>query len=50
MRTNHFDEPVAATYDDDEAVMFDPALLDRTVDVLTSLADGGPVLELGIGT
>jgi SAM-dependent methyltransferase len=47
---DYFDEPVAATYDADEAEMFAAAVLDRTVDVLASLADGGPVLELGIGT
>lgn len=50
MPRDFFDEPVAATYDVDEAEMFEPAVLERTVDVLASLADGGPVLELGIGT
>jgi cyclopropane fatty-acyl-phospholipid synthase-like methyltransferase len=30
--------------------MFDPALLETTVDFLASLADGGAALEFGIGT
>src|SRR5262245_55009146 len=30
--------------------MFDPAVLDPTVDFLAELARGGPALELGIGT
>lgn len=50
MAANYFDEPVASSYDDDTRVMFDPALLDATVGFLAGLADGGPALELGIGT
>jgi hypothetical protein len=46
----HFDERVAATYDEDEAGMFDPDLLGSTVDRLAELADGGPALEFAIGT
>jgi SAM-dependent methyltransferase len=49
--TNYFDEPVAARYDDGCADMFEPAVLDPTVDLLGTLAgDGGSALELGIGT
>lgn len=46
MPHNYFDEPVAATYDDDT----DPDEVRAIVDVLAELADGGPVLELAIGT
>ncbi|MDQ3672437.1 MAG: methyltransferase domain-containing protein [Actinomycetota bacterium] len=45
----YFDEPVAARYDDD-AEMFDPAVVDPVVDFLVALAGGGRALELGIGT
>jgi SAM-dependent methyltransferase len=46
----HFDEPVAARYDESEAEMFDPAVVDPVVDVLVELAGNGRALELGIGT
>jgi SAM-dependent methyltransferase len=46
----HFDEPVAATYDEDSDAMFAPAVVNPTVDFLAALADGGRALELGIGT
>jgi SAM-dependent methyltransferase len=46
----YFDERVAATYDESEADMFDPAVLEPTVDFLARLAAGGRALELGIGT
>jgi SAM-dependent methyltransferase len=45
----YFDERVAATYDDD-AELFDPAVVDPVVDFLAELAGGGRALELGIGT
>ena len=45
-----FDESLAATYDADSAFMFDPAVLDPTVDFLSALADGGAALEFGVGT
>jgi hypothetical protein len=48
--TDHFDEPVAATYDVDSATMFDPSVLGPAVDLLADLAGPGPALELGIGT
>jgi len=46
----HFDERVAATYDENSSAMFDPAVLGPTVDLLADLAEGGPVLEFAIGT
>jgi SAM-dependent methyltransferase len=45
----YFGERVAATYDE-TSDMFEPGLVDATVDVLAALADGGRALELGIGT
>ena len=45
-----FDERVAARYDEDEADMFEPQIVEPAVDVLVELADGGRALELGIGT
>jgi hypothetical protein len=50
MPRDYFDEPVAAHYDDPTSEMFAPSLIDRTVDLLAELADGGAALELGIGT
>ena len=50
MTHDHFDEPVAARYDESSAAMFDPAVLDPAVDFLAALAGDGPALELGIGT
>ncbi|GGU62292.1 methyltransferase [Streptomyces albospinus] len=46
----HFGEPVAATYDETSADMFEPGVVGPTVDVLAGLAGGGRALELGIGT
>jgi SAM-dependent methyltransferase len=40
----------AETYDASSASMFDPAVLDPTVDLLAELADNGPALEFAIGT
>ena len=50
MPEDWFGENVAATYDDDESVMFEPATIDATVDLLAALAGDGPALELAIGT
>ena len=50
MREIHFDETIAATYDEDSPEMFAPELLDATVDVLAGLAGEGRALELAIGT
>ncbi len=47
---DHFDEPVAARYDDGLGDMGAPQVVERTVDRLVELADGGPVLEFAIGT
>ena len=41
---------MAARYDDSESEMFDPALVEATVDFLAGLAGDGRALELGIGT
>jgi SAM-dependent methyltransferase len=46
----YFDEPIAASYDDDSAEMFDPAILEPVVDFLAGIAGSGRALELGIGT
>ncbi len=46
----YFDERVAATDDESSADMFDPAVVEPTVDILAELAGGGRALELGIGT
>lgn len=45
-----FGESVAATYDDSTGEEFDPAVIETTVGLLAELADGGPALELAIGT
>ena len=45
----YFGERVAARYDDD-AEIFDPAVVDPVVDLLVELAGNGGALELGIGT
>jgi len=48
---NHFDEPVAATYDDDdEGGMFSPEAIDPAVDFLAALAGDGAALEFAVGT
>lgn len=47
---DYFEEPVASSYDEDEAEMFDPAVLDPAVDFLAGLAGTGRALELAIGT
>jgi SAM-dependent methyltransferase len=47
---NFFGERVAEAYDDDESEMFDPAVIESTVDFLAGLAGHGAALELAIGT
>jgi SAM-dependent methyltransferase len=49
-RENYFGEGVAEHYDDSSSEMFDPAVIEPTVDFLASLAGDGTALELGIGT
>ena len=46
----YFDEPVAARYDEAEAEMFDPAVVEPAVSFLAELVGDGRALELGIGT
>ncbi len=41
---------LAEVYDAASGSMFDPAVLEPTVDLLVELAGGGPALELAIGT
>jgi SAM-dependent methyltransferase len=50
MPDDHFGERVAARYDESSADMFEPAVLEPTVDFLAALAGQGAALELGIGT
>jgi SAM-dependent methyltransferase len=45
-----FGETVAATYDETDDKMFDPAAVEPAVDLLAELAGDGRALELGIGT
>ncbi|MEV0264724.1 class I SAM-dependent methyltransferase [Streptomyces sp. NPDC050617] len=46
----YFGERVAAKYDAESAVRFEPGVVGATVDVLEALAGGGRALELGVGT
>ena len=50
MPDDHFGEHVAERYDDAEAGMFDPSVVEATVDFLAELAGDGAALELGFGT
>ncbi len=43
-------EDLAEVYDQIYSAGFEPSVLDPTVDLLTDLAHGGPVLEFAIGT
>jgi hypothetical protein len=46
----YFDESVAATYDEDSAERFDPAVVEPAVNFLAELAGSGAALESAIGT
>ena len=50
MPTDYFGGHVAAGYDALSPDMFDPAVLDPTVDLLAGVAGDGRALELGVGT
>ena len=50
MGTVEWDREIAEVYDTTSAAMFTPEVLDPCVDLLFELADGGPALELAIGT
>lgn len=50
MAENYFGEDVAARYDADLDEWGKRETVEATVDFLADLADGGTVLELGIGT
>jgi SAM-dependent methyltransferase len=45
-----WDDETAEDYDETSAFMFAPEVLDPAVDFLARLSDGGPALELAIGT
>jgi SAM-dependent methyltransferase len=47
---DHFGEDVAAGYDENSVVMFDPGVLGQTVDLLAELAGDGAALEFAVGT
>jgi SAM-dependent methyltransferase len=47
---DYFGEDVAAGYDENSGVMFDPGVLGPTVDVLADLAGDGAALEFAVGT
>ncbi len=48
--SDYWDGETAARYDDTSAFMFEPDVLDPTVDFLARLAGKGPALEFAIGT
>jgi hypothetical protein len=48
MREDYFGEQVAERYDEDEAEMFDPAVVEPAVDFLVELAGDGAALERGV--
>jgi SAM-dependent methyltransferase len=50
MAVDHFGRDVAANYDENEAAMFEPAVVEPAVEFLADLAAGSPALELAIGT
>jgi SAM-dependent methyltransferase len=47
---NHLGADVAARYDESSAYMFDPAVLEPTLDFIAELAGNGRALELAVGT
>jgi Methyltransferase domain len=50
MREDHFGPEIARSYDESVAEMFDPAVVEPAVEVLSELAGNGPALEFAIGT
>ena len=50
MPETHFDEWIAAHYETLWPELFDPGLIEATVDVLAGLSGTGPALEFGVGT
>ena len=47
---NYFDEEIAGGYDAGSAELFEPAVVDQTVNFLADMVGDGAALELGIGT
>jgi SAM-dependent methyltransferase len=50
MPPNYFGKRVAEDYDRSESRMFERSEVDPAVDFLAGMANGGPALELGVGT
>lgn len=50
MNEDRFGEHIAARYDEDEAEMFEPSVVEPAVDFLAGLAGSGAALELAVGT
>jgi hypothetical protein len=50
MAEDHFGPEIARSYEQSEADVFDPALVEPAVEVLSELAGGGRALEFAIGT
>jgi Methyltransferase domain len=50
MGSNLWGEDIASIYDATSAEMFAPSVLNPTVALLEELAQGGPALELAVGT
>jgi SAM-dependent methyltransferase len=50
MGQDHFGAEIARSYDESVAEMFDPAVVEPAVEVLSQLAGNGRALELAIGT
>jgi SAM-dependent methyltransferase len=50
MAESHFDDWVAQRYEQLWPELFDTSMVESAVSFLADLADGGPALELGIGT
>jgi len=48
--SDHWDAAAAASYDESSAFMFEPEVLEPTVDFLAALAGDGAALELAVGT
>jgi SAM-dependent methyltransferase len=50
MPENYFDERIAKSYEQKWPELFEPAVLESTVDFLADLADSESALEFGVGT
>ena len=50
MPKNYFDKRVAKDYEARWPHLFEPSMIEPAVKFIADHADGGPVLELGVGT